>query len=195
MKKVMKLTMFLAVALLASSFREQGKWLIDPQSRLIIHGSTNVNSFTCMFENYEASDTLEYVSDSNTIQLKVLRNKMSIPIRNFDCGSKQITKDFWETLKAQEHPQLQIYFRSFRNGTMSDKSTVDGVVDITLAGATRRYVVHYHTRVPEEGTILLSGTQAVNFSDFNLRAPQKMMGLIQVQECLEVEFNLTLKSL
>lgn len=194
MKKLIKLLAIAGFVMLCSGFSEQGRWVIDPDSRLLIHGTTNVNSFKCMLDSYSQADTLEYTREPRTIEMKLAKNRMRIPIRSFDCGNKQITRDFWQTLKSETHPNLEIYFRSFRNSTIRDNADIDGVVDITLAGATKRYIVKYHARVPNNETILLKGTQAVNFSDFKLTAPQKMMGLIQVQECLEVEFNLTLKS-
>jgi hypothetical protein len=187
--------MIAVLGLICSSFVEQGRWIIDPESRLSIHGSTNINSFQCNLRQYRNNDTLEYVSNNESIELKFSRNRMLVPVKGFNCGNSKITKDFLQTLKSDEYPHLEIFFRSFRNHSIRDNSYIDGVVDITLAGATKRYVVRYFARKPDMETILLTGTQAVNFSDFKLDPPQKMMGLIQVQECLEVEFNLTLRCL
>lgn len=195
MKALIRMTIVIGLAVVMSSFSEQGRWIIDPKSTLSIYGSTNVNSFRCMYDSYNLNDTLEYVQDSRSIEMKITRNRMRIPIRSFDCGNKQITRDFWQTLKSERYPELEISFRSFRNSVMRDNTYVDGVVDITLAGATKRYVVRYHATVPDSETLFLVGMQAVNFSDFKLEPPQKMMGLIQVQECLEVEFKLKLKTL
>jgi hypothetical protein len=116
-------------------------------------------------------------------------------VKGFSCGSHQITKDFLQTLKSEDYPHLEIFFRSFDKAFVKDQAYIDGVVDITLAGAVKTYTVRYYARRPDRRTILLTGVQAVNFGDFKLDPPQKMMGLIQVQECLEVEFNLTLKCL
>jgi hypothetical protein len=195
MKALTTLVLFSALALICSSFTEQGKWIIDPQSRLSIHGSTNVNSFRCNLRQYHNNDTLEFIRGSEAIEMKFTHNRMRIPVKGFNCGNNQITRDFLATLKSDAYPHLEIFFRSFRNHSIKDNSYIDGIVDITLAGATKRYTVRYLARKPNEDTILLTGTQAVNFGDFKLQPPQKMMGLIQVQECLEVEFDLTLKCL
>ncbi len=194
MKKLINTLVAVLLLLVASGFSEQGRWVIDPGSRLAIHGATNVNTFKCMLESYNLGDTLEYVRETASIEMKLARNRMRIPVRSFDCGNRQITKDFWQTLKSERYPELEICFRSFRKSSIQDKSYVDGVVDITLAGATKRYTVRYFARTPDRETLLLTGLQQVNFADFRLEPPQKMMGLIQVQECLEVEFNLTLKA-
>lgn len=185
----------LTLLLGSSGFIDQGRWLIAPQSRLSILGTTNVNTFKCLLNSYSVNDTLEYTQGKKSIDMRVTKNKMRIPVRSFDCGNKQITKDFLETLKSKEYPQLEISFRSFTNNSITDKSTVDGIVDISLAGTTKRYTVRYFARIPSTGVLLLTGKQAVNFSDFKLKPPSKLMGMIQVQESLEVEFNLMLKTL
>jgi len=174
---------------------EQGRWLIAPQSRLSILGTTNVNTFKCMLDSYSLKDTLEYTQGKKSVEMKVTKNKMRIAVNNFNCGNKQITKDFLQTLKSKEYPQIEISFLSFTNGSLTDKSTVDGIVDITLAGTTKRYTVSYFARVPSNGVLLLTGKKAVDFSDFNLKPPSKLMGMVQVQESLEVEFNLMLKTI
>ncbi len=185
--------MFAALVFVCSSFTEQGRWIIDPQSRLSIHGSTNVNQFQCNLRQYHNNDTLEFIRQSETIEVKFTHNRMRVPVKGFSCGNNQITKDFLATLKSDAYPHLEIFFRSFKQNAIKDKSFIDGVVDITLAGATKRYTVRYYAQKPSEDVIHLTGVQAVNFGDFKLQPPQKMMGLIQVQECLEVEFDLTLK--
>jgi hypothetical protein len=195
MNKLLTMLLFAGVALLTSSFSDQGRWIIDPQSRLAIHGTTNINTFKCMLDSYDLYDTLEYISARSSIEMTLNRNRMRIPVRSFNCGNRQITKDFWQTLQSEKYPELEICFRSFRRNNITDKTYVDGVVDITLAGVTKRYLIRYFARIPNKETILLTGLQTVNFSDFKLEPPQKMMGLIQVQESLEVEFNLMLRTL
>jgi hypothetical protein len=195
MKAIMTIAMFAALMLICSSFTEQGRWVIDPQSRLSIHGSTNVNSFQCNLRQYHNNDTIEFIRGSESIEMKFTHNRMRIPVKGFHCGNNQITRDFLATLKSDTYPHLEIFFRSFRNQSIRDNSYIDGVVDITLAGATKRYTIRYLARKPDQDTIHLTGIQAVNFGDFKLDPPNKMMGLIQVQECLEVEFNLTLRCL
>ena len=181
-----------ATVLFGSSRSDQGRWVIDAGSRLAIQGSTNVNKFTCKFDYYYRSDTLQYLRNHRTGKLSFSDNKMVIPVRGFDCGPKQISNDFRKTLKSDTYPQLTIAFRSLENPFNQNDCFIDGVVDITLAGVTTRYTVRYLVNLDKD-TIMLKGTRAVNFSDFGLEAPTKLQGLIKVDEVLNVEFNLVLK--
>jgi hypothetical protein len=118
---------------------------------------------------------------------------MVIPVSSFECGNDLITRDFQETLKVNEYPELTIRFVSIDDrATVLQAGAVTGKVEITLAGTTRVYSVLYRAASNGRNTFSLTGKQAVCFSDFNLEAPRKMMGLIKVQDNLEVEFQLHL---
>jgi len=185
--------LIIATSFLSSGFSDKGNWVIDPESKLAIYGSTNVNKFTCRMDCYVGTDTLKFVKNYAACELQFSRNLMTIPIRSFDCGSKQISKDFWKTLKSETYPKLDINFRSLNNLNIKDNGHIRGVVDITLAGVTARYTILYVITLKNKNTILLKGTHSVNFADFDLEAPEKLQGLIKVNEELNVEFNLVLK--
>ena len=184
-----------ALALAGTGFNPKGSWIIDAESRLTIHGSTNVNEFICAIEYCTGTDTLQYAENNSTGDLRFSRGRMSVPVRSFDCGAKPISKDFWKTLKAETHPNLEINFISLENISLRNKKNIKGVVDITLAGRTTRYDICYQVSMNDNATIFLTGMHAVNFADFQLEAPEKLKGLIKVKESLKVQFNLVLKEI
>ena len=167
-----------------------GEWIISDNSRLYIRGNTNINSFECALKNYDSSDTLDYVEGSSEIKLEA-RNTMTVPLHLFDCGSRQMTKDMRHALKEKKHPNLEIRFHTFSGSEIRDNSYVLGIADIFLAGSNSRYKIRYHA-LRQGNVIKLTGTQSVNFADFNLTPPQKLKGMIRVDECLDVRFELEL---
>lgn len=182
----------LLVLVIASGFSEiqnEGKWIIHSNSQLLIHGRTNVNSFTCLISCYNNVDTLSYrYSESDKI-MTFTKNKMEIPVYNFDCGNPLITKDFRLTTKASQFPYLQIAFISLNKTT---KENTTGILEISLAGRSRQVSVAFNTK--SVGNFLqLTGNHSVCFNDFGMQAPARMMGLVKVQEDLTVEFNLLIK--
>lgn len=191
--KTSNLLIIVALAFIGSANSGIGIYIIDAESQLSIQGSTNVNEFTCKIGYWTGTDTLQYVENNTSRELRFTRSRMTLPIRSFDCGAKPISKDFWKTLRAETHPDLEINFISLQTPYFRDGKDIKGVVDIRLAGVTTRYTIEYHVKVRDDGSILLNGAHAVNFSDFQLEAPEKLKGLIRVKEVLNVEFNLVLK--
>jgi hypothetical protein len=195
MKRKVSIAAIIILAVTAAGFTRKGIWIIDAESQLTIQGSTNVNSFTCKIEYYTGTDTLRYVEDKSTRELRFTRSRMTIPVGGFDCGARPISKDFRKALRADTYPNMEINFISLQNLSFEGKSTAKGIVDITLAGSTTRYAVCYRVSTKPNGNVQLIGEQAVNFSDFRLLAPEKLNGLIKVKEGLKVEFNLVLKEI
>ena len=185
----------IALALAGTGFTSKGIWIIDAESRLTIYGSTNVNNFICKIEYCTGMDTLQYVENNSTGELRFTRSRMAVPVQSFDCGAKPISKDFWKTLKADRYPNLEINFISLEDLSSRNKRSIKGVVDITLAGITARYDIRYQVSTNENENILLTGMHTVNFADFQLVAPEKFKGLIKVKEALKVQFNLVLKEI
>jgi hypothetical protein len=190
--KALSKILTLILALFCSGFTNEGTWIIDANSTLTIHGATNLNTFTCSVDSYTGHDTLQYFNNYAASELQFTDNRMTIPIQKFDCGSRQISKDFRTTLKSETHPDLNIRFISLGGNSLKNQNTIDGRIDIVLAGVTKRYTVRFKTEVTNQH-IVLSGVQPVNFGDFNLKAPEKLQGIIRVKEVLRVEFYLVLK--
>jgi hypothetical protein len=191
--KIVMQSWILITGLLCCSFSGEKTWVIDPESRLAIRGVTNVNTFTCKVNSYSGHDTLRYFCNNVASKLEFTTNRMTVPVRSFNCGSPQISKDFHKTLRSDRYPRLDINFISLENTALKHDSFVNGVLDITLAGVTTRYTVRFALAI-KNNTMLLSGLQPVKFSDFRLKAPEKLKGLIRVQEGLNVEFHLVLKA-
>ncbi len=187
----MKFALLTLLAILSgfSEIQHEGKWIIHSNSQLLIHGRTNVNSFTCLISCYNNVDTLAYSYDEAEKAMVFTKNRMEIPVYNFDCGNPMITKDFRLTTKAAQHPYLQIAFLSLDK---VNKGSINGKLEISLAGITRHVSVTF-IHQPVGDFLQLRGNHSVCFTDFGMQAPARMMGLVRVQEDLNVEFNLLIK--
>lgn len=194
----MKLALLIVIILFSAgrvADRANERWVVDATSELIIRGTSNVNNFVCRTDCYQVKDTLQFVSTDNDSEILFSHKALQIPLATFDCGSELITRDFRDALDANRHPLLSIRFLSLDQQIMTIKSgSVSGLVQIALAGTTRTYPVLY-TISGSGNTLTLAGARTVCFSDFNLQPPRKMMGLIRVQDDVDVEFQLHLQRL
>lgn len=170
--------------------KEKG-WVIGPETKMVIHGHTNINSFQCKMDCYHQLDTLGYSTDDDQCMIFFKENLMKIPVINFDCGSKMINTDFYDVLNKDRFPDINIQFVALERWT--GNTDVGGTVFITLAGVTKPFIIHYQINSTTK-VLLLKGRQKICFSDFNLSPPEKMFGMIKVQDNLEVEFDIALRS-
>lgn len=196
MKNYLKLAPFLITILITLGFTPKPrytKWVITSGCSLKVEGTTNINKFTCTILNYSNPDTLTF-SNSSAAPVKVT-GALALDVQNFDCENSMITRDLRKTLKAKEFPKLGIKFINLNKYPDFDShaEAIKGLVVISLAGVSKQYDVSYKVISDSGKSLVLIGSQDVNFSDFSLTPPKKVGGMIKTNNKLHVEFNLKLK--
>lgn len=171
-------------------------WVVMPGSSLAVNGSTNINTFQCEITNYSLPDTLACSRTAARGQLLPMNGRLKLDIQSFDCHNKMMTNDLRKTLKAKTYPHLSIRFISINSfPDFKNPTRITGVVDIDLAGVTKRFEINYLFTIGSGQMVHLKGDRVINFSDFNLSPPSKLGGIIKAKDELSVEFKLNLKPL
>ncbi|MFD2144029.1 YceI family protein [Mucilaginibacter antarcticus] len=150
---------------------QKGRWIINQNSNLSVNGTTNINKFTCDIPSYGQTDTLMISKAAGDIMLSGM---IGLKVLSFDCHNKMMTADLRKTLKEKEYPLLYIRFLTLDGVgdlTLSPKA-INGLVNIKLAGITKRFDVNYQVSVDADNVIHLLGSKEIKFSDFNLTPPQ-----------------------
>jgi hypothetical protein len=179
------------------AFRDKGvttiKWVITSGCSLKVNGSTNINKFSCVIGNYNRPDTITTVSGNN--QPVKMTGNIQLEVGKFDCHNAIMTADLRKTLKSETHPRLMIFFISMNQYPAPGKWGLKGSVLIVLAGVSKNFEVDYKLVSAEKDLITLEGTRQVLFSDFNLKPPRKLGGMIKTNNELNVVFTLKMKVL
>lgn len=168
--------------------------IVQPSSRLSIDGKTNLNSFACAISKYVGKDTLVLV-ESRRKKPVFRQGYVGLSAASFDCGMQIMTRDFAETIKAKQYPNVAIEFISFERAPHYEEKEdqFKGRMKISLAGVTRSFDVDCSIRADDRGLIHLKGGRDFTFSDFDLEAPSKMMGMVKVHDSIQVNFHLVLR--
>ena len=155
---------------------------ILPESELIITGSTNVNKFDCEFDIALISDEKEvkFIRDDNFINFSNL--KLHLLTEGFDCGNRRMNADFQDLLMCKKYPEIEIEIDRVEHFS-EEYSKV--YIRVQLAGKSNSY--HLPVQIEQDRFI---GKFRMNIRDFGLEPPKKALGLIEVDEQIEVQFNL-----
>ena len=164
---------------------------IKPESKLIIKGKTNINTFNCNYSiiNLENPIPVNFEFKGN----KVVFNKTNLILNNdcFDCGNKTINKDFKILLKTNEYPQIFLRLKEMENYNF-ENSTSNVLVEMEIAGIIKSYKVPVNIN-NNENNLFVKGKLEINICDFNLDPPKKFLGLITVNNMIEIDFQLLLQ--
>lgn len=173
------------------------KWVVLKDGAVKVDGSTNVNKFSCSITGYTSPDTLICYKNSNKDAAAVLSGQLALPVISFDCMVAMMTSDLRKTLKSKEHPLLRISFISLQKypELKPSEELITGIVAIELAGASKKFEVNYRISMDGKNIIHMLGSQRIRFSDFHLRPPRKLGGMIKADDALDVTFRVNFKML
>lgn len=171
------------------------KWIIEKTSTLRIDGKSNVNRLTCDIDEYNGKDTIIF-GGYTTLQPITLSGSLQIEIVQFNCHSSFINRDFCKTLKADEFPEMIIRFLGIESmPELKEKpELIKGVVEVEVAGVIKQIEMNYFFSKTNNGLVQLQGEKNFCFSDFNLKPPKKLAGLIRIKDDFKVSFRLMLRA-
>ncbi len=159
---------------------------ILPESELIISGSTNVNKFDCKFNIDLITDKkqIKYIQEENFITFSDL--KLHLLTNGFDCGNKRMNSDFQDLLLCEKYPEIVIELDRIES---LSADYINAYITVHLAGKSNNYNLQVLINKDH-----YKGKFKMNIRDFRLEPPKKALGLIEVDETIEVQFNLLVKN-
>jgi hypothetical protein len=185
---------FICLLMLGFSTNNSGfktaEFLIEGNSELGIAGSTNVNEFNCnlVFSDINSKVKALYQKDSNKIKFQDAN--LSLANECFDCGSRMMNSDFLEMLKTERYPNIALDLKEIIINPKNPNENI-ALLNISLAGSSKLYSIWLN--VNQSNKINASGCLKLNLSDFNLEPPKKMLGLVVVDDAIEINLDLRIK--
>ncbi|MEL0454659.1 YceI family protein [Flavobacteriaceae bacterium SZ-1-7] len=162
---------------------------IEPESSLFVKGTTNVNTFKCIYNvtKFKNPIPVNYHLENG----KMVFNKTVLVLNNncFDCGGKAINNDFQDILKSHQYPQINLVLKEIKS--LEESTNVEVFVDIEIAGVKRPYVIPVNLN--EQDNMFINGHVDICLTDFHITAPKKFFGLISVDNEIEIEFKLVVQ--
>jgi len=166
--------------------KNQAKVKITNKSEVTIKGKSNVNSFECKYNSEFIENDLHISIIRNNSKIVLDGAKIDIKSIGFDCAHKMITKDFKSLLKAEEYPHIVINVKEIN----TIKENINAKLNVKIAGIEREYLVPV---TYNQTTNNVKGQLKLNIKDFKLKSPKKLLGMVVVNDNVEINFNLFLQ--
>lgn len=151
-------------------------------SFIIINGTTNVNSFKCVNDDFHQ---LIPLSLENSPKNKFSETSINLIVKDFDCKNKMMTSDFRNTLNEEKYPFLNVTFLTLEK--IADNK-FRGFVQVKMMNKLKKYYIDFSLENSK-----LVGNKKLKFSDFGIVPPKKLGGLIAVKDSLDLAFSLKIK--
>lgn len=194
MRKISAIVIVCVILLVSFTMRAQTIVSIDllKNSSLIINGSTNLLTFKLVQNGdklLRKTQTVKTTLAKNKVYLS--ENKLSIAVKSFSSNNKIALDGFLDLLKADTHPNLTVEFNYLEIPTTDKDESLKAktLVSFTITGVTKQYTIPITaTHVGDQYTI--NGNKSINIRDFGLVPPVRMMGLVKVNEWINIDFHL-----
>lgn len=157
-------------------------------SKMEIHGSSNVNQFTCIFPTNQIKPIQV---DFNPDQLLFTKAEIKLPVASFDCGGHGINRDFKDLLQEKNHPNVKINLHKI---DLHSSSEAKIHMTLEIAGIKNKYQLPVSYQ-KSNNRFQADATLPLNIEDFNLKQPRRLFGLIIVHKEIDIAFDLNFRSI
>lgn len=167
---------------------------IEQGSKLNIKGTSNVTDFTCKCE--ESFPRLQMTLNNKGAKAEFKKTALSIRAKKLDCGNKAMNNDMYNTMKADDYPDIQIeLLESEATDLKEEWATMQVSANLTIAGTTHKENFTIQAKKIDELQYRFKGSKSINMSDYGMTPPRPMFGLIKVKDQIVLDLDLTVSVL
>jgi len=183
-------TILLLILTVSHAFsQEEYHIYFNPDSKVVVYGSTNVNHFTFRYTEIISVNKPVHVSRVDGI-LKLADCNINLKVRAFDSGNGLMNRDFRTMMKEPENPFIRVELLSISPVWKENGGWENGKaeIEVEINGIRKKYTVQCKLENPE--SLFIHGQQRILLTDFDLVPPRRMMGMVKVSEVVELNMAL-----
>lgn len=178
----------------------KGIFSIDSGSRLVLDGTSNVNTFSCICQKEFTNLRFHYEWINPLTRTRKFHDTvLFLPIVSLDCGNNRMNRDLQKTLNADRYPniELQLLQTDERNYNPTLRPSEWGRIDATIAIGINGCSNIYHLTVlatPVDGSrFRIMGSKKLRMTDFGIDPPTAVFGMIRVHDEINISFDMIIQ--
>lgn len=154
-------------------------------STMTISGTTNVHNFQ--------SKVTQISGDLVINGKKVQSLKVEVPVKSIKSNEKLMDKKTYEAFDAEKHPTItfQLIDAVVQKATAED---IDVVLtgNLTMAGVSKKISINTTGKALKAGTLQFTGSVGLKMTDFKMKPPTAMLGMMKVGDAITLKFSVIL---
>jgi hypothetical protein len=193
---IKQILLYLPILLNGFSLNEPGevKFIVGEETDMSISGSTSVSSFQCKGSYLQTSDTLSLKFMKDSLIFLIGNGRLIFRLNDIECGDTYSNNQLKRTLKGDQYPFIIVDLLSVH--PVSENWLLNTItVRIELAGNIKIEKIPVEFNEIRDGSVSFSGEHSIQMSTYDLVPPKPMMGLIEVNDRLDISFNLWVRPL
>ncbi len=184
-RKFFKVGMILVMGILLSTGLQAQTLKLNPKSfSMNIYGTTNVHNFE--------SKVTQASGEIVIVNKKVQSMFVNIPVHSIKSNEKLMDTKTYETFKSDKNPMISFHMTEVTTMNVSGNA-VNVVIEgnMTMAGVTKKVILKANGNNIKPGVYTFSGIIALKMSDFGMKPPTAMLGMMRVGNGITLKYNAT----
>ncbi len=200
-KKILTLLLFLSPMLMTGD-ATRIKYVPDTDSFVIVKGTSSLHDWsvrTNQIEGFaEFKELVTGLSLEKVLSLSLDFEKpvvhISISATSLKSEKKGMDQNMYKALKSRQYPFITYDLSALKVAKMKDPShilvTTTGSLNIT--GISRPLEMSVMVSTDTQNEIVFTGNTRLKMTDFQIKPPKAMMGMIKTGDEVEVQFKWTI---
>lgn len=188
MQTMSKFLLIAAILGIGSVLTAQTLKINSKASTMTIYGTTNVHDFTQKVTQISGELVV------NAAQKSVQSMDVLIPVRSIKSPEKQMDTYTYETFSSEKNPNITFHLTEASGLKVTDKEievTVTG--NLTMNGTAKKISFKVNGKNPKSGVYQFKGAVALKMTEYKMKPPTAMMGMMKVGDGITLKFDITLE--
>lgn len=187
-KFITRLSLLLTISCMlgSSSLLNAQVLKINPKSfTMSIMGTTNVHNFETKVTQATGEVVLNGGKELQSLSLE-------IPVKSIKSGEKLMDTKTYEAFNAEKNPKIifkLVDVNSLQINGNDVNVTLSG--NLTMAGVTRKISIKSTGKSIKPGVYEFSGSVNLKMTDFKMKPPTAMMGIMKVGDAITLKYDAT----
>ncbi len=186
------LTAALMIPMLAGGAGAADVPLVLTSARVTVEGTSNVHEWTASTTAVLITEVDIAAGEGDLLQAALQPGALrafdlTIPARGLTSPKEGIDKNMHKALKVEEHPHITFRLRAFEPAGANYQAT--GM--LTIAGVEREVVLNLEVQ-PKAGAIVVTGTTGLVMTDYGIKPPSAMLGMVKAGPKVTIRLELTM---
>ena len=177
---------------------QSARMTLRPESKVMLAGGSNVHAWACNSSAFNATIELDSIYQSTpltAVAKPITTAVVTIPVRSLKCGNGKMDNNLYKALKADEFPDIKYVLGTYevnKGLSTADAFATLTVGELTVAGKTTKVEIPITATRKTGGTMTGKGTVKLQMTDFGVKPPVALMGMLHTRNEIEVTFQVIL---
>ena len=155
-----------------------------------INGTSSVHDWESTTDQINAD--LVLATGGKQIQSLVVK----VPVKSIKSGKGLMDSKTYDAFESDKNPLITFQMTDATSFKLTGKD-VEAIVNgnITMAGNTKKISIKSTGKVLADGSFQFKGSVPLKLSEFKMKSPTALMGMLKTGDAVTINFDVTFKSL